>query len=199
MLIGGRLFKSLECIVDRAYLLAQVKELAADFLLYRIPVLNRDEHLMKDNDHKQAFSAEVCKLAVLVLGFYQRSDLAVEHSVVLGDQNDVVEIVAVLAEEVDPLHAVAVQAFAAVERYLCFVYDDNALMFAVSCLEMLLGVLHEEVRGHIQSVDHHVLALVLLLVPIDLEVCDHREISAERAVDDLGGVVALAAPGSARI
>ena len=199
MLIGGGLFKSLECIVDRAYLLAQVKELAADFLLYRIPVLNRDEHLMKDHDHKQAFSAEVCKLAVLVLGFYQRSDLTVEHSVVLGDQNDVVEIVAVLAEERYPLHAVAVQALAAVERYLRFVYDDNALMFAVSCLEMLLGVAHEVIGGHIQSVDHHVLALVLLLVSVDLEVRDHGDISAKRAVYDLGGMVALAAPGSARV
>ena len=115
----------------------------------------------------------------------------------LGDQNDVIEIVAVLAEEADPLHAVAVQALAAVERYLRFVYDDNALMFAVSCLEMLLGVLHEEVRGHIKSVDHHVLALVFLGVLVDLEVCDHREIAPERAVDHLGGVVALAASGSA--
>ena len=199
MLIGGRLFKSLECIVNREYLLAQIKELAADFLLYRVPVLNRDEHLMKDNDHKQAFSAEVCKLAVLVLGFYQRSDLTVEHSVVLGDQNDVVEIVAVLAEERYPLHAVAVQALAAVERYLRFVYDDYALMFAVSCLEMLLGVAHEVIGGHIQSVDHHVLALVLLLVSVDLEVRDHGDISAKRAVYDLGGMVALAAPGSARV
>ena len=111
MLIGGRLFKSLECIVNRAYLLAQIKELAADFLLYRVPVLNRDEHLMKDNDHKQAFSAEVCKLAVFVLGFYQRSDLAVEHSVVLGDQNDVVEIVAVLAEERYPLQGLYFRPF----------------------------------------------------------------------------------------
>ena len=115
----------------------------------------------------------------------------------LGNENYIVKVVTVLAEEADPLHAVSVQALAAVEWDLCLVYDDNALMFAVSRLKMFLGVTHEKVRGHIQSVNHYVFAPVFFGVSVDLEVCDHGDIAPKRAVDNFGGVVAFTAAGSA--
>ena len=120
---------------------------------------------MKYHYHEHAFSAVVRQLSVLVLRFDQRSDLTVNHAVVLGDEDNVIEVVPVLREKLDPLHAVFVQSVSAVEWYLRFVYDDNPLMFVtLGAVEMFLRVLLELINGHFKRGDIDEFALVLLRV-----------------------------------
>lgn len=57
--LTGGLIEFLEGVIDFAYPPPQIKELAADTFLNRIPVLNRDKHFMKNDYHKPALCAEI--------------------------------------------------------------------------------------------------------------------------------------------
>ena len=139
------------------------------------------------------------------LDLHEAPDLPVYHAVELGYQHDLVAEVAVLAEELYPVHplpgAAPVLPGARVEHQLSLVYDEqDGVLAHLATLPVVLGELYEEFGRQIVV---RFVGEPLAVAPrpgVHIEISYHgAALSAKRIAYVAGGVEGLAGTGSAGI
>lgn len=133
-------------IVQGIILPFALEKFRSDFLLHRIPDLDTDKELRGQEDRAEEHSTQtkVTYLPVYVLVFDQTSDLAVDHPVKLGNQDNVITIMPVQGKERQPFITSDLAPFTGVEHQLTLIHDQEKRSFLnFLALKILLGELNK--------------------------------------------------------
>lgn len=118
------------------------KKLAANLFLHGIPYLDRDEQLAPaEQGEKFALKAKIADLAVNPFILDQAADLAVQHPIKLGNQDDLITKFPVLRKKAAPLRTVLLAPVAGIEKDLAFVDHQKDLSLLDAAPDVLRIIL----------------------------------------------------------
>lgn len=174
----------------------------AHLLLKPVVVGDGEEETAPEGQGEQKpLHAEVTHLPMVDLDLHERADLAVYHPVELGNQDDLVAKMAMLAKELYPGHALALIPVAGVKNKLRLIYDKKYLILPdLAALEVALRELNEEIGIKIKVVPVGEALGIALCVRVDFEVRDDGKLFDAQGVQDIArGVKALPGAGGAAV
>lgn len=166
-----------------------------------VVVADRQEETATEGEgQNQALKAEVAHLPMVGLYLDKTSYLAVYHPVELGNENDLVTIMAMLTQKLYPILTALGVPTAGVENKLGLVhYKQNLIFSDLTAFPIGSSVLREPFgRKLVIRTENEILPIVARRM-VDIEVRDNGQLSKERIAYVAGGVKALAAARGARI
>lgn len=123
------------------------QERSADLLIQAVVVADRQEETATEGEgQNQALKAEIAHLPMAGLYLDQTSYLAINHPIELGYENDLVTIMAMLTQELNPVLTALGVPTAGVENKLGLVnYKQNLIFSDLAALPVSNSVLREPI------------------------------------------------------
>lgn len=122
--------KAAKRIVESIESLPGPEKLGPNFFVHRIPDFNGNKHMSTHNDRKQpSLNSKIRHFTMHIFILDQRSDLAVDHSVELCDQDYMVSVFSMLREERKPPIPALLAPLPSVKDQLTFVYYQQNRIF----------------------------------------------------------------------
>lgn len=177
------------------------KERSTDLLPKAVVVADSQEQATTEGEgQNQTLKAEIAHLPMVGLDLDKAPDLAVYHPIELGNENDLVTVVSVLAQKLYPVLAALGVPTAGVENKLGLVhYKQNLIFSDLAALPVSSGVLREPIGRKLVIGTENEIPPIVARRMVDIEVRDNGQLSKESIANIAGGMKALPAARGARI